>query len=316
MLPALHNLPDMEMVGIASASGLSAQHAAQKFAFRYAASDENQIIEDPKINTVAILTRHNLHARQVLAGLRAGKHVFCEKPLALTPDELQEIAQVLQNESASADNIPLLMVGFNRRFAPMAQRLRAFIDDRKEPLVAHYLVNAGYIPLTHWLHDPEQGGGRIIGEGCHFVDFLTYLVGQPPLSVSAQALPDDGRYKEDNAVLTFAFPDGSLGTVSYLANGDKAFPKERVEVFSGGRVAVLDDYRTLEMIRDGRREVVRSRLRQDKGHRAEWLAFSTAIRSVSLPPIPYDHLFGVTGATFAAVEALRTKQKVDIDNCV
>jgi predicted dehydrogenase/threonine dehydrogenase-like Zn-dependent dehydrogenase len=315
LLPALRNLPDLELVGVASASGLSAQHAAKRFAFRYATSDENQIIHDPQVNTLAILTRHNLHARQVLAGLRAGKHVFCEKPLALTMQELEEIVQVLQGEDASAD-APLLMVGFNRRFSPMAERLRAFIDGRKEPLVAHYRVNAGYIPLTHWLHDPEQGGGRIIGEGCHFVDFLTYLVDQSPQSVSAQALPDDGRYREDNAILTFTFPNGSLGTVSYLANGDKAFPKERVEVFTGGRVAVLDDFRTLEMVRDGRREVIRSRLRQDKGHRAEWQAFSTAIRSGGLPPIPYTQIFGVTRATFAAVEALRTKERVDIDNCV
>lgn len=312
LLPALHDLPGLKLVGIASASGLSAQHAARRFAFRYAASDENQIIHDPQINTIAILTRHNLHARQVLAGLRAGKHVFCEKPLALTQEELEEITQALQGESAPIDNQPLLMVGFNRRFAPLAQRLQTFIAGRKEPLAAHYRINAGYIPLTHWLHDPEQGGGRIIGEGCHFVDFLTYLVGQAPLSVSAQALPDGGRYREDNAVLTFAFPDGSLGTVSYLANGDKAFPKERVEVFTGGRVAVLDDYRTLEMVRDGRREVLRSRLRQDKGHRAEWQAFSTAIRSGGFPPIPYDHLFGVTRATFAAVKALRTKETVFI----
>jgi len=312
LLPALHDLPGLELVGIASASGSSAQHAARRFTFRYATSDENQIIHDSQVNTIAILTRHNLHARQVLAGLRASKNVFCEKPLALTPGELDEIAQVLQGEGEPAINIPLLMVGFNRRFAPLAQRLQAFIAGRKEPLVAHYRVNAGYIPLTHWLHDQEQGGGRIIGEGCHFVDFLTFLVGQAPLSVSAQALADGGRYREDNAVLTFTFPDGSLGTVSYLANGDKAFPKERVEVFTGGRVAVLDDYRTLEMVRDGRREIVRSRLRQDKGHRAEWQVFSTAIRTGGSAPIPYEHLFGVTRATFAAVEALRTTEKVFI----
>lgn len=312
LLPALHELPGLDMVGIVSASGLSAQHAAKRFAFRYASSDENQVIQDPQVNTLAILTRHNLHAGQVLAGLHAGKHVFCEKPLALNREELAEIEQALQEKSAPTANPPLLMVGFNRRFASLAQRLQEFIAGRKEPLVVHYRVNAGYIPLTHWLHDPQLGGGRIIGEGCHFVDFLTFLVGQTPVSVNAQALPDLGRYREDNAILTFTFPDGSLGTVSYLANGDKAFPKERVEVFTGGRVAVLDDYRALEMIRDGRRKVIRSRLRQDKGHRAEWVAFSAAIRATGLAPIPYDQLFGVTRATFAAVEALRTKETVFI----
>jgi predicted dehydrogenase len=211
-------------------------------------------------------------------------------------------------------NDRLLTVGYNRRFAPLAERLKAFVDQRQEPLAASYRVNAGYIPLNHWTQDPEQGGGRIIGEGCHFVDFLTFLVGAPPVSVQALALPDGGRYCEDNVVLTFTFPDGSLGTLVYLANGEKAFPKERVEVFCGGRTAVLDDYRSLEMVQQGRREILRSRLRQDKGHRAEWLAFSNAVRTGGPPPIPYSHLFGVARATFAALQALRSGGSVAIGN--
>jgi predicted dehydrogenase len=312
MLPALRKNPQVELVGVASGSGMSAQHMAQKFGFRYAASSAERIIEDPEVNTIAVLTRHNLHAPQVLAALAARKHVFCEKPLALNEDELNEIAQTLQGIAGLGEAAPLLMVGFNRRFAPLALRLAEFISERKEPLVAHYRVNAGYIPLNHWVHDPAQGGGRIIGEGCHFVDFLSFLVGRPPISVRGQALPEGGRYREDNAVLTFAFSDGSLGTVSYLANGDKAFPKERVEVFTGGRVAVLDDYRRLEMVRDGKRTTLHSLLRQDKGHRAEWEAFARAVTSGALPPIPYNHLFGVTRATFAAVEALSTGDTVTV----
>jgi predicted dehydrogenase len=205
------------------------------------------------------------------------------------------------------------MVGFNRRFAPLARRLYEFLKPRQEPLVATYRINAGYIPPTHWVHDPEQGGGRIIGEGCHFVDFLTFLVGMPPISVSAQALPDNGRYREDNAIMTFTFPDGSLGTVSYLANGDKAFPKERVEVFVGGRVAVLEDFRSLELVQEGKKQVIHSRLRQDKGHRAEWEAFEASILAGGPAPIPYDQLFGATEATLAAVDALRSKQKTAVE---
>jgi predicted dehydrogenase/threonine dehydrogenase-like Zn-dependent dehydrogenase len=323
LLPALKKIPTVELVGIASASGLSAQHAAQRFGFHYASSEEAQILNDPEISTVAILTRHNLHARQVIAALSAGKHVFCEKPLALRDEDLREIAEALtgkgeeeragEEKSLPSHRRPLLTVGFNRRFAPLAQRLGAFIRERKEPLVAHYRVNAGYIPLTHWIQDSEQGGGRIIGEGCHFVDFLTFLVGSSPVSVSAQGLPDAGRYREDNVVLNYTFQDGSIGLVIYLANGDKAFPKERIEVFSGGRIAVLDDYRTLEMVHNGRREVVRSRLRQDKGHRAEWEAFAAAIHTGGPPPIPYEQLFGVTRATFAAVQALRTGTTLKIE---
>ena len=154
----------------------------------------------------------------------------------------------------------------------------------------------------------------MIGEACHFVDFLTFLVGDCPVSVSANALPDIGRYREDNVLLHFTFPDGSIGTVSYLANGDRSYAKERIEVFSGGRIAVLDDFRSLELVNQGSRSTVRSRFRQDKGHKAEWSAFVNAIRTGSPPPIPYDHLFGVTRATFAAVQALHMGETVSIEN--
>ncbi|MBC8504546.1 MAG: bi-domain-containing oxidoreductase [Anaerolineales bacterium] len=309
MLPAVSKIPEVEMVGIVSGSGLSAQHAGKKFSFLYVASDSTQIVEDPDINTLAILTRHNLHADQIVAALEAGKHVFVEKPLAVSREQL-----AIVKEKLSANSSQLLTVGFNRRFAPLALKMKAFIAKRKEPLVAHFRVNAGFIPLTHWLHDPTEGGGRIIGEGCHFVDFLAFLVGESPSSVTAQATPDAGRYREDNAVLTFSFSDGSLGAITYLANGDKSFPKERVEVFAGGRVAVLDDFRTLEMVHDGQRQLERSRLRQDKGHRAVWEVFANAIITGGPPPIPYNQLFGVTEATFAAVEALRSGEKVIISN--
>jgi predicted dehydrogenase/threonine dehydrogenase-like Zn-dependent dehydrogenase len=314
LLPALKNVSNLELVGIVSASGTSAQHAAHRFNFQYATSDESRILDDPQVNTVAILTRHNLHTRQVLAALQAGKHVFCEKPLAINNVELDAIQGVILPLAGLPDSppLPILMVGFNRRFAPLAHRMSDFLQGRQEPLVMHYRVNAGYLPLTHWLHDPLQGGGRIIGEGCHFVDFLTYLAGAPPVLVSAQGLPDAGRYREDNVLLNFSFPDGSLGIVSYLANGNKAFPKERVEVFCGGRVAVLDDFRTLETVHDGHRQVFRARLRQDKGHTAEWQTFIASLMAGGPPPIPYEHLLGVTRATFSAMNALRDAHYVRV----
>lgn len=314
LLPSVKKVSEVELIAIASGFGLNAQHAAQKFGFRYVASSEEQILDDQSINTVAVLTRHHLHAAQVVRALEAGKHVFCEKPLALNREELANIRDVLKKSEHITDGSyrPILMVGFNRRFAPMAQKLFDFISVRKEPLVAHYRVNAGFLPLDHWLHDPEQGGGRIIGEACHFVDFLTFLIGSPPVSVQTQGLPDLGHYHQDNVVMTFVFPDGSLGEISYLANGDKAFPKERVEVFVGGRVAVLDDFRSLEMIHHGKRRVERSRFRQDKGHLAEWEYFSAALKTGGALPIPYEHLIGVSMATFAAMDALRTGELVNI----
>jgi predicted dehydrogenase len=247
-----------------------------------------------------------LHAPSVIAGLDAGKHVFCEKPLALNHDQLVQI------ESAVESSSKLLMVGFNRRFAPHAIRLKALLSTSEDPLAMQYRVNAGVLPAEHWLHDSEQGGGRIIGEACHFIDFLTFLCGSLPVRISASGLPDVGNYLEDNVVITLTFADGSIGTVSYFANGDKSVPKERLEVFQAGRVGILTDFRHLEWVTDGRRRRFTSRLRQDKGHRGEWEAFKKAILDADAPPIPYEQLFTVTRASFAAVQALRTGEPITI----
>jgi predicted dehydrogenase/threonine dehydrogenase-like Zn-dependent dehydrogenase len=308
MLPALKKIPSIELVSITSGSGLHAEFAAKKFAFKYAAANENEILKDPEVNTIAILTRHHMHADQVVRALQAGKHVMCEKPLATAPDQLSNIKQQLLD----SENSPLLMVGFNRRFAPLARRLYEFLNPHSEPLVVTYRINAGSIPLTHWVQDPTIGGGRVVGEVCHFIDFITYLVGAVPSTISALSLPDDNRYREDNVVMSFTFPDGSLGTVIYLANGDKAFPKERIEVFMGGKVAVLDDFRSLEMVAMGKRQVMRARLRQDKGHQAEWEAFAQAVMTGEPAPIPYEQIFGVTEATFAALKAIRNREIVTL----
>jgi len=305
LLPAIKKAGDIELVGIASSGGLHAQHSGKKFDFKYATSSDDEIINDPNINTVAILTRHDSHADLVVKALKAGRHVFVEKPLAITSDQLSVISKQLKR----TDNC-LLMTGFNRRFAPLAQQLYTSLKDRNEPMHVHYRVNAGPIPLNHWTQDPEIGGGRIIGEGCHFIDFITFLVGESPVSVTAHALPDAGKYHEDNVSMTFAFPDGSVGVVDYLANGDKSFPKERVEVFCGGQVSVLDDFVSLETVRDGRK--TRAKGAQDKGHVAEWKVLAKSIREGGEPPIPYVQLIGVTKSTFAAVESLRAQETIKI----
>jgi predicted dehydrogenase len=305
LLPAIKKIKAVELVAVASAGGLHARHSAQKFGFAYAASDDQQILEDAQINTVAILTRHDAHAGLVIRALQANKHVFVEKPLAVTPEQLDDI-----EKSLSLQTSRILTVGYNRRFAPLAAELANFLANRTEPLHAHYRINAGYIPLNHWTQDPQQGGGRIIGEGCHFVDFLTFLTGAAPATVTAHALPDNGKYHQDNLSMTFTFPDGSVGVVDYLASGDRSFPKERLEVFCAGRVAVLQDFRSLEMVLDGRRRLIRKP--QDKGWINEWVAFARAIQSGGQPPIPYDQLIGVTRATFAAVDSLRTGTTVKL----
>jgi predicted dehydrogenase/threonine dehydrogenase-like Zn-dependent dehydrogenase len=313
LLPSIKKAGDIELIGIASSGGLHAQHAGKKYGFQYATSDDDEIIRDPNINTLALLTRHDTHAELVVKALKAGKHVFVEKPLAINSDQLTAISEQLK-----ADGCPLMAVGFNRRFAPLAQSLSSFFLHRNEPMYAHYRVNAGPIPLNHWTQNPEIGGGRIIGEGCHFVDFITFLVGATPVSVTSHALPDvgavlsgsKGKYREDNVSMTFTFPDGSMGIVDYLANGDKSFPKERVEVFCGGKVAVLDDFVSLQTVKDGKKKEVKGA--QNKGWVDEWKVFAKAIREGGEPPIPYEQLIGVTKATFAAVESLRKQETIKI----
>lgn len=306
-LPVVQKVGGIAPVGIVSASGATAQHAAQRHGFGFATSDAETLLKDPAINLMAILTRHNLHTPQILAAFEAGKHVYCEKPLAINHDQLEEIRAALQLE-----NQPMLMVGFNRRFAPLAAALKSFVQNRQEPLFAHYRVNANRLPEDHWLIDPEIGGGRIIGESCHFIDFLTFLVGENPVEVTTHGLPDQGIYSEDNVVMNFRFPDGSLGVVSYLANGDKAYPKEYVEVFCGGKVAALHDWRKLEMVEKGHRKVKRNLLRQDKGHSNAWKALLNALQGRKAPPIPYEQIIGVTLASFAALESLRDSKPVQI----
>ena len=306
-LPAMKKSGRADLVGIASGAGLTAQIAARRFGFQFASSDEKEVLENPEINTVVLLTRHNHHARQVITSLQSGKNVYCEKPLALNEEELNEIEKT-HDSSPSA----LLTVGFNRRFAPYAVQLKKHFSSRSEPLFVHYQVNAGYLPANHWTQDPLQGGGRIIGEGCHFIDFATFMVGSVPVSVKASALPDGGRYKQDNVSMTFRFSDGSLAVIDYLSNGNKNMPKERIDVFCGGKEGVLDDFRNLLLSDEKGRSSQHAYLRQDKGHQASWNAFCEAIQHGTGPTIPYDQLLGVTRASFAVLRSLQTNEEIKL----
>jgi predicted dehydrogenase/threonine dehydrogenase-like Zn-dependent dehydrogenase len=309
LLPAAKQASGVEFVGVCTANGSHSRQAADKFGFRYCTTDDQKIIHDPAVSTVAISTRHHLHAPQTLAALAAGKHVFCEKPLCLSEQELAEIVHA----HAANHGQSLLTVGFNRRFAPMARRMKEFIGEIHEPLSLSYRVNAGFIAADNWVNDPELGGGRILGEVCHFVDFLIFLAGSPPVEVHTRSLSDTGKYSGDNVVIAIQFFNGSQGTVTYLANGDRSFSKERAEVFGGGAVAVLDDFRSLEMVRHGRKEILRSRLRQDKGHRAEWEVFASAIKSGAESPISLDDIVATTLTTLGALESRSTGKPVPVE---
>ncbi len=311
LIPVLKAGTGTVLVSVCASNGSHAKHAAAKFGFSDCTTDESQLIRDPRINTVVIATRHHLHAQQVLATLAAGKNAFCEKPLCLSEAELREIVQAYSGIALATR--PALMVGFNRRFAPMIARMKAFLAQTSEPLALHYRVNAGFISPDHWVNDREQGGGRIIGEVCHFVDLLMFLAGAPIVHVEARAVGNVGRYSCDNVLVSLRFANGSEGTISYLANGDRSFSKERIEVFGGGAVAVLEDFRRLELVRRGRKENMQSRWRQDKGHRGEWAAFVHSAQDRQRGPILFEDIVCSTLATLRIDESLANGKSLPVD---
>jgi predicted dehydrogenase/NADPH:quinone reductase-like Zn-dependent oxidoreductase len=310
LIPALKATSGTTLISVCAATGSHAKHAAGKFGFSDCTTDESDLISDPRINTVVIATRHHLHAKQVLDALAAGKHVFCEKPLCLNEDELRSIVRAYNGTLVPVR--PKLMVGFNRRFAPMTARMKSFIAPISEPLSLHYRINAGYLPLDHWVNDREQGGGRILGEVCHFVDLLMFLADSPVVEVEARTVGNTSRYSGDNVLASLRFANGSEGRISYLANGDRSFSKERIEVFGGGAVAVLEDFRRLDLVRDGRKETIRARWRQDKGHRAEWAAFVESLPG-QVAPIRFEDLVCSTLATLRIDQSVAIGTRLPVD---
>lgn len=309
LLPAMKAAGGFRFTGVASARGASARHAAEKHGFAFAASDEAEILRDAGTDLVAILTRHDLHAAQIVAALEAGKHVFCEKPPCLDAGELASIVTALSRAGEGRT----LTVGYNRRFAPMTRRLRDHLRSVGEPIVAHVRVNAGFIPAEHWVHDPAVGGGRIIGELCHFVDLAGALTDAVPVRVGAFAAPDGGRYRRDNLSVVVSMSDGSVATITYAASGDRGLGKERVEAFAGGRAAVLDDFRELRLFGGGRPSVEKARLEQDKGHRREWEVLRGVLTGGGDAPIPLRSWVSTSLATFAVERALRTGEVEPVD---
>lgn len=282
------------LTSVVTATGLSAVNGAERYGFANAATDPNTVIGDPDTEVVFIATRHATHAALTIAALKAGKHVFCEKPLAMTPEELEAVMQ-------AADAGPgLLTVGFNRRFAPMLIEARKALAAAPGPKLMSYRINAGRAPTDSWLQGAE-GGGRIIGEACHFVDALASLCGAPPVHVQAVAA---GGLADAVSVL-IGFADGSTGSVLYSSLGDSAIPKEYLEVFAEGRVAQLDDFRRLTLAAGGHARTTKSSA-QDKGQAGLVSAFLQAVKTGGPAPIPCADLRAVTGATFAIEAALRT----------
>lgn len=289
---------------IASAGGLSAKTMAKKAGAEYATSDYTEILKDPDVNMVLITTRHNLHAKMVKETLEAGKSVFVEKPLCLHPEELEEISEAYKNAGKGVT----LTVGYNRRFSPFAVKLKQMIGDGPKNIIA--TMNAGFIPPEVWVHDLEVGGGRIIGEACHFIDLCSYLAGSKVTAVCMNAMGENPQENTDNATILLKYENGTNAVINYFANGSKAYQKERVEVFSQERVFILDNWRKLEGF--GAKGFSKMKGGMDKGQKDEFRMLNERMLNGGKSLIPFDSIVNTTKASFACIESLKQKAWVEI----
>ncbi|HKP71956.1 MAG TPA: Gfo/Idh/MocA family oxidoreductase, partial [Pyrinomonadaceae bacterium] len=293
---------------IATASGITARGIGEKYGFARVVSGAEEVIADADANLVVIATRHDSHAALARRALEQGRHVFVEKPLALNDEELDGVLEAAANARGR------LMVGFNRRFSPHARACAEFFAARREPLSIIYRVNAGRIPRDHWIQDPREGGGRIVGEVCHFVDLMQFLTGSLTARVYAESIASRNHeiVDEDSVVITLRFGDGSNGTIAYLAEGDRALPKERVEIFGGGRSFVIEDFRSATAYEGGRER--KTKLRgQDKGQAEEVRALCAMVGGNAPAPIALDDLAATTRATFRIRDSLRNGRPMGVN---
>lgn len=306
LLPALKDTAGVRLVRTVSGRGLSARHSADRFGAEGVAASLDEVLAMPEVDAVLLATRHELHATQAAKALAAGCDVFLEKPAATDEEQLAALDEAVRGSQAR------LALGFNRRFAPFARALRDAFAGRQAGLVMTARINAGRVPAGSWVADAAEGGGRIVGEACHFVDLMAFWAGAPPVRVSAHAIGAHGGYQpEDNLVAVVSFADGSVGTLAYSSMGDPSASKERYEVLCEGKVAVLDNWRTLEVTAKGKTRTQRA-LRADKGHAEELRAFVDACRRGAPSPTPWDGVAAVTRATFAIERAWREGATVEI----
>jgi polar amino acid transport system substrate-binding protein len=303
IFPNLRSVKGVRLQSVGTISGAGAVSARRAFKFQ-TAEQPSELLIDPNVDTVFVLTRHDSHSTLAAQALHASKPVFVEKPLAVDREQLAQLQKVYAAQ-LQAGRAPFVMVGFNRRFAPFTEKMRQFFADRREPMLVHARVNAGYLPHDHWVY---AQGGRIVGEFCHFVDWARSVIGSPIHSVAATGLPDGTQYTSDNIAVTLKFADGSVANLLYLANGDRSIPKEFFEVFCQGAVARLHDFRTLELARNGKVQKFKSV--QDKGHRRELQLTIEAIRSGKPSPISFEELVEVTETTFLVQHALATGEVI------
>lgn len=305
-------LPALDKVGasmkyVVSSGGLSSTTLAKKYKIPNSTTDLDAVLSDEEVDGVVITTQHNLHAGMTIQSLKAGKQVFVEKPLALKQEELDEIISAVEETGNT------VTVGFNRRFSPHAEKMRSFLGERPGPMNVIATMNAGHIPPDVWVHDLESGGGRIVGEACHYVDLITYLTGSKVVEVSMQAMGTDPKENTDNASIHLKYENGSLGVINYFANGNKSYSKERVEVYYQGNNLILDNFRRLDGYGFGggfTSKILKTK--QDKGHHKQFELLTKRWKEGGPPLIPFDEIVNTTKATFAAIESLKQGKPVRV----
>lgn len=299
LLPTLKKTAGVRLRGICTASGMSCGETGRKEGFAFAATDQDEVLKDAETNLVMVTTRHDLHAGQIAAAVVSGKYVFSEKPLAISEAQLDGLC-----DAVGAGDRARVMIGFNRRFSPHARLIRDYFAKRTLPLVMHYRVNAGRIPKDVWIQDPSVGGGRMVGEGCHFIDFMSFVCGAPVVRVQALCIQTSNAVEtpEDSVCVNVRFADGSVGTLEYVAFGDTALPKERCEIHGEGSTAVMDNFCTT--VCSGRLGARKLKGRQQKGFAEELAATVAAVRTGASMPIAWGEIENVTRATFAILKAV------------
>lgn len=305
MLPALKNTKAGKKY-IASAGGVTAKALAKKYGFKFSTTDYKEILSDDEVDLVLVTTRHNMHAQLVIECLNANKHVFVEKPLALSVDELAAIEQAVQRNGASSS----ITVGFNRRFSPFIRKAKQLIGEETSNMNIIATMNAGFIPADFWVHDMHIGGGRIIGEACHYIDLMVFLTGSNVKSVNMSGLGKAPSDNTDNAVITLKFENGAQGVINYFSNGSKMYSKERVEVYSQGRTLVLDNFRKMQGY--GFKHFSSMSGAIDKGHKLQFSELIDRVIQGGEPLISLNEIFNTTKASLAAIESMKKGMWVEI----
>lgn len=311
LLPALSGLKYIRLHTISTSSSTNSHHTGKKFKFEKCTTDYNEILGNNEIDSVLILTPHSLHAKMVVESLKSGKHVFVEKPLCINMTELDEIMNTYSSLPETVS--PILMVGYNRRFSPHSAKIAEYLKNRHDPMVINYRINAGFVPVEHWVHSEEEGGSRVIGEICHFVDMMQFLTGSNPVRVYGERISGNNKtsLNSDNVAITLKFEDGSVGNIIYSASGDKAFSRERIEIFCEGKTIVLTDYIKTLFYFKGKKKSYKT-FNQQMGYTEELQHYLNVIKGKEKPQLSPDEIFRSTLTVFKINESLEKGRAIEI----